>query len=96
MQSNIYFLNNRYYRIVNTGKPYKLGYPEINEGAEHFTMSTGYRIESFLTESWGNIVSAETFEAAAETILMFDRQRVTKGSTAEKCLDKYAIKSVQL
>lgn len=86
---DVYLINNRFYRIVDTGKPYKLGYPEINEGATHHTMSTGFMIQSFLTKSWGNISSCETFEDAAETILLFGRLRPNKGMTAKEILNQY-------
>lgn len=93
MQSKIYHVNNRYYRIIDTGKPYKLGYPEINEGADHLTMNTGFRIQSFLTKSWGNIGSSETFEDAAATILLFGCKRVPLGH-ATKSLEEFVVKEI--
>ena len=94
MKRNLYSLNNRYYRIIDTGKPYKRGYPEINDGATHLTMNTGFRIQSFLTKSWGNICSSESFEDAAETILMFGRVRPPKGITATQCLNNYVVSEI--
>lgn len=34
--------NGRSYRIVDTRTPYKLCYPEINSGATHLTVNTGF------------------------------------------------------
>jgi len=88
--------NDRIYQIVDTEKSYKLGYPEINSGAEHHTMSTGIRIDSCMGTWWGHISSCETLDDALQTLLLFIRQRVPIGSTAESYLQQYEIASISL
>lgn len=68
--------NGRKYQIVDTGEPYKLGYPEINSGTTHLTSNTGIAILSKLDSgTWAYISTAETIEDAKETIGMFSRIR---------------------
>jgi len=88
--------NDRIYRIVDTEKPYKLGYPEISSGAEHHTMSTGIRIDSCMETWWGHICSCDSLDDALQTVLLFIRQRVPIGSTAEECLKQYEIEPITL
>jgi len=61
--------NGRVYKIVNTGEPYELGYPEINEGAKHLTENTGFKVMCKLPDgNWSYICSCESKENAKRFI----------------------------
>lgn len=81
--------NGRRYRILDTGEPYRKGYPEINEpdwkdeNDMNLTANTGYMIQvydpkNYPSTPWMYISTGETLEDAIMTIGMFGRTRNRK------------------
>lgn len=61
--------NGRVYKIDDTGVPFKLGYPEINDNVKHLTMNTGVRLFSQLNSGvWNYVCSTKTLKEAMLTL----------------------------